>query len=65
MKIYRGTDGFYDMVGEAEKFEKTYDDYSTGTSQYVTSIYESDSHIYKVLFDIDNGVYHSVEKIER
>lgn len=65
MKLFRGNEGFYDLISEAKKGEVTFNNYNTTSSEYVTTIYETDTHEYKVVENIDLGVFYSVEKIEK
>ena len=68
MKIYRKNHSenelLYDLLDEAKGHKKVGDNYLDG-GEYVTTVYESDSHIYKVVENIDYGFYHSVEKIKK
>ena len=64
MKLYSKDKDFYNLIEEARKQEKISDNYLT-SGQYVTSIYESKEHRYKLVMDIDNGVYHSIEKEDK
>ena len=64
MKLYSEDKDFYDLIGEARSQEKISDDYLT-SGQFVTSIYQNEDYIYKLVTDIDNGIYYSIEKRER
>lgn len=66
MKLYR-EDGekAYSLVKEArENGKQVYDDYNETDSDYVTQIYETKTHKYTIVINIDYGVLYSVEKVE-
>lgn len=64
VKLYRGEDGFYPLIAEAKGHNFISSDYNTGNSEYVTSIYQSDTHEYRLVENIDLGVWYSAEKLQ-
>lgn len=63
MKKFLGQDGFYDLIKEAKTGTVIDNNYNRSESEYVTTVYQTATHGYKVVENIDLGVYHSVEKV--
>jgi hypothetical protein len=53
----------YNLISEAKQGKLVSDDYNTNNSDYVTTIYETDTAIYKIVDNLEYGILYSVEKI--
>lgn len=63
INLCRGKEGFYELIEEARSNEHKGNDYNNGTlSPYITNKYESTTHNYEVVENIDLGVFYSVKK---
>ena len=66
MKLFRGQEGFYNLITEALKHPVNHfeSDYYQTSGQFITTVYESTLEKFIVVDDTDNGVFYSVEKID-
>jgi hypothetical protein len=64
VKYYR-EDGqkAHDLIKEAKQGKLINSDYNICNSDYVTTVYETDAAIYKIVDNLEYGILYSVEKI--